>query len=442
MGRSSHGELDPIGGMDMNILVIGLWHLGCVTAACLAQKHNVIGYDPNRQIVDDLKIGKPPIYEPHLAEAIVDAAARGSLSFTSDPSPAVRNADVIYITFDTPVDKDDKIDLSPVENALSEATPNMREEQLIIVSSQVPVGTCRRLHTKISATDKSVGFCYTPENLRLGTAIEAFMYPERIVFGVSKFQLQMKLEEVFEGVSGERLYMSLESAEMVKHAMNSYLALMISFSGEISNLCEQTGANAVQVMDALRKERRVSPNAPLSPGLGFGGGTLARDLQILRGIGKEKGIATPMLDATFNSNRERMDYVRQRLSFALGGLAGKEVAFFGLTYKPNTDTLRRSLALDVIDSLKSSGARVRAYDPAIKLQVLTHPEVKVCLSPSEAAAGADAIVITTAWDEFKSLDYSSLALSMKQPVVIDARNILSEKPGSEIRYFGVGVTYG
>jgi len=426
----------------MNILVVGLWHLGCVTAACLAKKHRVIGYDPSPQAVDDLKLGKPPLYEPHLVEALVDAGVLGSLSFTSDLASAVHKSDAIYIAFDTPVDKDDKVDLSPVENALAEATQHMRDGQLVIVSSQVPVGTCRRLHAKILAAGKNVGFCYTPENLRLGTALEAFMKPERIVFGVSDMSLQGKLEEIFAGVSGERIYMSLQSAEMVKHAMNSYLALMISFSGEISNLCEQTDANAIPVMDALRKERRVSPNAPLSPGLGFGGGTLARDLQILRGIGKEKGIATPMLDATFNSNRERMDYVRQRLSFALGGLAGKEVAFFGLTYKPNTDTLRRSLALDVIDSLKSSGARVRAYDPAIKSQVSTHPEVKVCLSPSEAAAGADAIVITTAWDEFKSLDYSLLARSMKQPVIIDARNILFEKPGSEIRYFGVGVTYG
>jgi len=196
-------------------------------------------------------------------------------------------------------------------------------------------------------------------------------------------------------------------------------------------------------MDALRKERRVSPHAPLSPGLGFGGGTLARDLQILRGVGREKGIATPMLDATFNSNRERTDYVKHRLSFALGSLAGKELAFFGLTYKPGTDTLRRSLALDVMDSMKSSGVRVRAYDPAIKTQVAAHPEVRVCATPQDAAAGADAIVITTAWEQFKGLDYQSLALSMRQPVVIDARNILPHgKMGGKIRYFGVGVTYG
>jgi len=425
------------------VLVIGLWHLGCVTACCLAKKHRVAGFDPSLQVVESLKAGKPPIYEPHLAEEMEGASARGALSFTNDLASAVGKADAIYIAFDTPVDKDDNVDIAPVEKALDAALPYMKDGQLVIVSSQVPVGTCRRLHAKISAAGKNVGFCYTPENLRLGTAIEVFMKPERIVFGISEASLKDRLEGIFDGVLGERMYMNLESAEMVKHAMNSYLATMISFSGEISNLCEQTGANAIFVMDALKKEKRVSPHAPISPGLGFGGGTLARDLQILRKIGEKKGISTLVLDAAFNSNRERMDYVRQRLSSALGGLSGKEVAFFGLTYKPGTDTLRRSLALDVIDSMKSSGVRVRAYDPAIKTQVPAHPEVKICLSPSEAAAGADAIVITTAWEQFKSLDYSTLALSMRQPVIIDARNILSpEKLGGKIRYFGVGVGNG
>ncbi len=427
-----------------NICVIGLWHLGCVTAACLARKHTVVGFDPSQKAVDDLQAGKPPIFEPGLAEAIEEASARGTLSFTHDLAGAIAKSDAIYIAFDTPVDKNDRVDLSPVENALESATPHMRDGQMVIVSSQVPVGTCRRLHAKIAAAGRKVGFCYTPENLRLGTAIEVFMKPERIVFGISDDSLRSRLEDVFAGVSGERMFMDLESAEMVKHAMNSYLATMISFSGDISNICEQTGANAVLVMNALKNEKRISPYAPISPGLGFGGGTLARDLQILREIGKQKGVSTLVLDAAFNSNKERMDYVRKRLSSALGGgLSGKTVAFFGLTYKPKTDTLRRSLALEVIDSLKPSGAAIRAFDPAIKSQVESHPHVLVCASPEEAADGADAIVITTAWEEFKSLDYPAIAGRMRSPVVIDARNmLLPEKLGAKIRYFGVGVTHG
>ncbi len=427
-----------------NISIIGLWHLGCVTAACLAGKHQVVGYDPNPKVVNGLKTGKPPLFEPGLAEAITGAASRGLLKFSSNLEDTIAHSDIVYVAFDTPVDENDCVDLSLVEKTLENATPYMRDGQMVIVSSQVPIGTCRRLHAKISNAGKNVDFCYIPENLRLGEAIEAFTNPQRIVFGVSSTGLEPVLEKVFSGIPGERMYMGLESAEMVKHATNSYLALMISFSGEISDLCEKTGANAIQVMAALRKERKVSPYAPLAPGLGFGGGTLARDLQILRAIGKERGVSTLLLDSAYNANRARMGYVQKKLSMALGSLSGENmVAFFGLTYKPGTDTLRRSLALEVIGSLKPSGAQIRAFDPVIKSQVESHPYVAVCASPEEAADGADAIVITTAWEQFKSLDYSALGRRMRQPVIIDARNLLSpEKLGKEMRYFGVGVTYG
>jgi len=423
------------------IFVVGMWHLGCVTAACLAKKHNVTGFAPDAAVVEGLKKNQLPVAEPGLPEAMSQAMAGGRLGFTSDYSRAI-DADVIYIAFDTPVDKDDHVDLSPINSAFDTLMPSISDSQMLVISSQIPVGTSRKILEKLHKHGKKPLLCYTPENLRLGTAIECFMKPERIVLGVSDIGMRPGLEGVFDGVAGERMYMELESAEMVKHAMNSYLATMISFSGEISDLCEKTGANAVLVMEALRKERRVSPSAPIMPGLGFGGGTLARDVQILRGIGKNSGAPTLVLDAAFLANRERMNYVSHRLTHALGGLSGKTIAFFGLTYKPGTDTLRRSLALDVIDSMKGSGAVMRAYDPAVKKQVETHPQVRVCSSAKEAADGADAIVITTAWDEFKSLDYALLALSMKQMVIIDARNILSkDKLGKGTKYFGVGVTY-
>ena len=424
------------------VFVAGMWHLGCVTAACLAKKHKVTGFDPDKTVVDGLKGGRMPIAEHGLLEAMAEAVAAGRLDFAYDCSRAA-NADVIYIAFDTPVDKDDKVDLSPIDSAFDMLMPVISDSQTIVISSQIPVGTSRKLLEKLHKHGKRPLLCYAPENLRLGSAMECFMNPERIVLGVSGDGIAPGLELLFEGVAGERMYMELESAEMVKHAMNSYLATLISFSGEISDLCEKTGANAGLVMEALRKERRVSPNAPIMPGLGFGGGTLARDVQILRGIGQGSGTPTLVLDAVLCANRERMDYVSHRLTYALGGLSGKTIAFFGLTYKPGTDTLRRSLALDVMDSMKSSGAVIRAYDPAVKKQVETHPQVRICQSAKEAAAGADAIVITTAWDEFRTLDYALLALSMKQRVIIDARNILAPgKLGEGIRYFGVGVTNG
>ena len=426
----------------MRILVVGLWHLGCVTATCLAKRHSVVGFDPDPKVVDGLMAGKPPIYEPGLCEAIGSAQKRGALTFTADLPSAAREADAVCITFDTPVDENDEVDVSPVEKSVASLAPHLRGGQLVLVSSQVPIGTCRKLQASLDSAGAKAQICYTPENLQLGTAIDAFMKPNRIVFGVQGEAERAKLEGMFEGIPCERLPMDLESAEMVKHALNSYFALMISYSGEISNLCEKTGANAILVMDALRKERKVSPFAPLMPGLGFGGGTLARDLQVLRKVGKERGIGTPILDSAYNSNRERMGYVKAKLASALGSLEGKNVAFFGLTYKPNTDTLRRSLSLDVIAQLSEAGVKVRAYDPAIKGQIASRKDVLVCQSPLEAAEGADALVIMTAWDEFKSLDYQTICGKMRQKVIIDARNALdSNKLGAGIMYYGVGVTH-
>ncbi|MFA6489931.1 MAG: nucleotide sugar dehydrogenase [Candidatus Micrarchaeia archaeon] len=422
------------------ICILGLWHLGCVSAACLSKSHHVVGWDPDGKTVSDLQSGKLPISEPGLPEAISLVQKQGRLEFSSDLSAAAAGADFIFFTFDIPVDGNDKSDLSPLWKTLDLLMPSIRDGQVIVVSSQVPVGTCRKMQEAIRSAKKSAGVCYTPENLRLGSAISCFLSPERIVIGVSEQPLALKMEEFFKGIGGERVVMGLESAEMAKHAMNAYLATLISFSGEISDLCEKTGADAGQVMRALLLERRVSPNAPLMPGLGFGGGTLARDVQTLRTIGAEKSVPTRVLDAAFESNRERTLYVQRRLSGAIDGVRGRKIAFFGLTYKPGTDTLRRSLALDIIRGLVSSGAEVSAYDPAISSQVEGYGGLQVCKSALECAKGADALVITTAWDEFRTLDYAAICAAMRKPIIIDARNMLdrSALPQSA-EYFGVGI---
>ncbi len=422
-----------------NLCVIGLWHLGCVTAACMARKHKVTCLCKDKAELELLSSCRLPIFEPGLEDEFRRGISSGNLSFTLDLQKAVSSSHAIYIAFDTPVDNKDSSDTTPIENAVESISPFLSKSQVVIISSQLPAGTSRRLLARLGSC---AGLCYSPENLRLGTAIQAFLHQERIVFGLSSPEIRAQVEEIFQGIEGERLFMSLESAEMAKHALNSYLASMISFSGEISDLCEKTGANAIDVMDSLRKERRVSPTAPLSPGLGFGGGTLARDVQALRLIGKKSMIPTPVLDGVIESNTARTGYVKQRLSGELGNLQGKKIAFFGLTYKPGTDTLRRSLALDIIDTLSGSGASLSAYDPAIKNQVESHPLLKVCLSAKDAAKNADAIVITTAWDEFKSLDWGQILNIMAGPVIIDARNLLAGNIPAGSKYLGVGVTHG
>ena len=423
--------------MALKICVIGLWHLGCVTACSMARRHDVVGFDPDGRAMAGLLAGKPPVFEPGLEEEIARATREGRLRFEADIAKAVSGADVIWFTFDLPVNEKDEPQTGVLETAFSDAQKANASPQAIVVSSQVPVGTCRSLMKEGGAP-----VFYIPENLRLGNALHGFFAQERVVVGTPDGAASGLMLELIEGVEGERVFLSLESAEMAKHALNSYLALMISFSGEISDICEATGADAIKVMDALKKERRISPHAPLSPGLGFGGGTLARDVQALRAAARKGGMPTLVLDAAIESNNNRKGYVKRRLTSALGTLEGKRISFLGLTYKPGTDTLRRSLALEIIAGLEGTGAEVRAYDPAIR-KLGGGLSFSLCQSAAEAFAGADAVIIATAWPEFLELDMERLANSMRTPVLIDARNAMAGKKMPKLmEYFGVGVSRG
>jgi UDPglucose 6-dehydrogenase len=422
--------------------VLGMSHLGCVTAACFAKLgHTVVGYDNNEKVVEGLQQSKPPIFEPGLEEAIRDAAGKNRIGFTTDISGALSGSDFAYIALDTPVDAEDRAYIGPVQVLFDEMLACLPEKAVVIVSSQVPIGTSRKFIGRLCQERKENGLCYIPENLRLGDAIERFLSPERTVFGLSSPELRQKIEELYAGIPGERLYMSLESAEMSKHALNSYLATMISFSGEISDLCEKTGANALDVMNALRTEKRVSPHAPISPGLGFGGGTLARDIQMLRALGAELSVPTRVFDAVLEARDARLNYVPERISSILGAISGKTIAFFGLTYKPNTDTLKRSLALQIIDKMVFSNPNIRAYDPAIQSPIQGYPGITVCTSPNEAVKNADVLVITTPWDDFSRVDYAAVAKLMRNPVVLDTTNCYAEKIKGHMEYRGIGVNY-
>jgi UDPglucose 6-dehydrogenase len=422
--------------------ILGMSHLGCVTAACFAKLgHKVIGYDNDAKVIADLRQCKPPIFEPGLEETIRAAAGQDMIGFTTDIASAVSKANFAYVALDTPVDGEDKADIRPVEILFDKMLHYLSGGAIVLLSSQVPIGTSRGLLDRLRKENKENGLCYIPENLRLGTAIERFLSPERTVFGLSSPELRQRVEELYAGIPGERLYMSLESAEMAKHALNSYLATMISFSCEISDLCEKTGANALDVMHALRTEKRVSPQAPIAPGLGFGGGTLARDIQMLRSLGREHAVPTRVFDAVLDTRNARLNYVPGRLRSILGTLSGKGLAFFGLTYKPNTDTLKRSLALQIIDQIACELPSVRAYDPAIRGKIATHPNISICGSPQEAAIAADAIIITTPWDEFSRIDYAAIAKLMRNPVMLDTTNSYADKVKGHLEYHGIGVDY-
>jgi len=416
-----------------------MWHLGTVTAGCLSQANKVTCFDFDEKVIGKLKNGQLPVAEPCLKDLFDQALKKNNLSFSNSLEDTIPKSDYVYIAFDTPVDKNDEIDLRIIYDTVEKITPLLSKKALLVISSQIPVGTCKKIIKKLRKEGKQNELCYTPENLRLGDAINSFMNPERIVFGLSSTSIKKDIEKLFSQIETEKLFMSLESAEMTKHTMNAYLATLISFSGEISDICEEFEANAIDVMNALKAEKRVSPHAPIMPGLGFGGGTLARDIQILRKIGSQRKIKTEVLNAVYSSNINRMKYIANKLNTLLGTIDKKKIAFLGLVYKAGTNTLRRSLTLQIIDQIKDRDVIISAYDPMIKEKIEGY-DIEVCKSPDEAVREADALVIMTDWEEFKSIDYLEITKSMREKIIIDTKDILdtTKFKKSSIQYYGIG----
>jgi UDPglucose 6-dehydrogenase len=414
----------------MRVLVQGLWHLGSVTAACLARAgHDVIGLDRDAATIATLKTGQAPISEPGLDELL----RAHPFELTTEVAAAAR-ADVAWVTYDTPVDADDTADVDFVITEVAAMLPHLRAGAVVLVSSQLPVGSVARLER----LRPDLHFACSPENLRLGKAIAVFSDPDRVILGVRDEHTRLRLTELFAPITAKLEWMSVESAEMTKHAINAFLALSVTFANELASVCERVGADAKEVERGLKTESRIGPKAYLGPGGAFAGGTLARDIAFLAALGAERGLALPLISGVRPSNEAHKQWARRRLEDRLGSVAGKTVAVLGLTYKPGTDTLRRSASVELCRDLASAGAKVRAFDPAVKSIDLAFIE----LAPTAAAAiaGADALVIATEWPELAALDLAALATTMKRRLVVDANRFVAKQfAGSDTEYYAVGV---
>ncbi len=426
------------------VCVIGIWHLGSVVSACLADLgYLVVGVDKDSQRVEDLNNGIPPLFEPGLQKLVLTNVNRKRLSYTIDLRHALKGSSYVLITFDTPVDEKDEVDLSEIFATSTELAKYLDSDSIIIVSSQVPVGTCEQIKSVIKQSNPSVNFdiAYSPENLRLGQAIEVFKNPERIVIGADNPVTLDKVEDFFALVGAPTVRMNLRTAEMTKHALNAFLATSISFANEIANLCDELGADALKVAEALRRDGRIGQKARLLPGLGFAGGTLARDLKVLKNLGDKFGYETHLINGVLKVNEQQNKLVIRKLTKVYGSIKGLTIGVLGLTYKAGTSTLRRSAALEIIRDLINEGAIVKAYDPKAALEeVEVHKEFEFCPDPYAVAKGADALVIVTEWPEFKSLNFDLIKSEMKKPVLIDTKNILDREQMIEkgVLYFGVG----
>ena len=428
----------------MNVCVLGLWHLGTVTAACLAAGgHEVTALDFDAAVVAGLSAGKPPVFEPGLEDLIKTGLSSGRLRFTTDVEDASKAADLVWVAYDTPVDDDDRADIEPVVEGTRRLFPHLGDGALVLVSSQLPVGTTRRLEQIFASESggRTVGFACSPENLRLGRAIDVFTHPDRVVAGVRSAADRPKMAELFRPFTDHIEWMSVESAEMTKHALNAFLATSVTFINEIAAICEQVGADGAEVERGLKSEARIGPKAYLSPGGAFAGGTLARDIVFLSQLGEAHGVATLLLSSVKLSNDAHRHWARHRLLQLMDGVAGRTVAVWGLTYKPGTDTLRRSSAVELCRWLYEQGAIVRAHDPAVKQ---LPPEVASCArladSPLDAATGASALVVATPWPEYREVAAGDVTARMTRALVLDANRFLGSTLGQNaaVEYVSVG----
>lgn len=419
--------------------VLGLWHLGSVYSASLAKLgFKVTGFDEDRIVVSNLQKIKPPIEEPNLEETIKQHLGK-NLDFTSDPKQAISHKKYLFVTYDVPVDEKDRVDTSVIDRTFSLITKYASPNTTVVVSSQLPIGSSRKLLDSLQKKEASINIIYFPENLRLGNAFESFLKPERIIIGSNKSEISDQFEKDFSDFACPFIKMSLESAEMVKHALNSYLATMISFSSEMSDLSEILGANMNEVVSALKSEKRISKFAPINPGLGFAGGTLGRDIQTLRSLGKKNNYTTALLNSIYQVNQNRLPQLLKRLKILLPQLKNKTIGILGLTYKPKTNTLRRSMALELATLLKKEGSRIKAYDPAVKDKISSHPFIEIATKKG-FFKDLDIVILMTEWEDFGSIDWKKEAKSIRTRIVFDSKNFLDKNKieKANLKYFGIG----
>ncbi len=430
--------------------VLGLWHLGCVTAACLAEAgFDVVGVEADPEAIAALRANRPPVAEPGLAELIAAGQAAGRLRFEESGADALGAVEVLWVAFDTPVDEEDRADAEWVLARTEEVVRELPPGTLVVVSSQLPVGSVAELEARLGAVGREdLRFACVPENLRLGKALDSFRAPERFVAGVRGPEDRELLACLLAPFTDNVEWMGVESAEMTKHALNGFLATSVAYINEVAVLCEAVGADASEVSRGLKSDVRIGPRAYLGPGDAFAGGTLARDISSMSRLAAARDLPVNLIGGVAASNDAHRRWARRALAELLAAeagsveLGGRRVAIWGLAYKPGTDTLRRSSALELCHWLVEEGASVRAHDPAIT--AIPEEEasgVELCETALAAAEEADAVVVCTAWPEYRDVSARELTAAMRTPVVLDAAGHVAAGLGADatIRYARVGV---
>jgi len=424
----------------MNVCVIGTGYVGLVTGAVFADLGNdVICVDKDPRKVEMLKRNEMPIYEPGLAEMVRNSQDDGRITFTMDTADAVRRSKVIFIAVGTPPAADGSTDLSYVEAAAREIAEAMDEYKIVVNKSTVPVGTgdlVRRIITENKKGDCPFDVVSNPEFLKEGDAIKDSFEPDRIVIGAPAQNVAMALLELYAPLERPMLITDVASAELIKYASNAFLATKISFVNAIANLCERVGADVSLVSKGMGFDHRIGKEF-LNAGLGYGGSCFPKDVDSLNHKAKAMGEDTLILDAVGAVNADRTPRFIRRIKEVMEDLDGKRIAVLGLAFKPNTDDLRESKSIEVIEALHQAGAKIVAYDPVAmdraKEEKLFPADMEYAKNSYDCVAGADALVIMTEWNEFKLLNMEKIRDTMKHPLVFDGRNVY---PLDRMRRFG------
>lgn len=429
----------------MNICIIGSGYVGLVTGACFADLGNkVICVDNDAYKIRQLKKGIMPIYEPGLEELVKRNVKESRLSFSNRLKEGIKSSGIIFISVGTPAKDNGDADLTYVENVSREIALSIPSYRLIVEKSTVPVNTGEWVEHTINVFNKrKVKFdvASNPEFLKEGSAIEDFMNPDRIVIGVKSKKAEEILTELYKPLKAPIVVTDIKSAELIKHASNSFLATKISFINSIANICDKVGADVVDVAKGMGLDKRISKDF-LNAGIGFGGSCFPKDLAAFVHIAEKIGYDFGILKEVQNVNRHQKRSVVKRIEGLLWNLSKKTVSVLGLSFKPGTDDLRESPSLEIIDTLKKEGAHIKVYDPVAmpKARTVLGKGVIFCKDAYQAAKESDCLLISTEWNEFKELDFKKIKKLMRQPVIVDGRNIYDPKEMGRLgfRYVGVG----
>ncbi|MCA9408833.1 MAG: UDP-glucose/GDP-mannose dehydrogenase family protein [Candidatus Omnitrophica bacterium] len=436
----------------MNIAVVGSGYVGLVTGVCLAHiGHDVICVDIDEAKIKTLKQAKVPIYEPGLEDLLKKYLKNKRLRFTTSIKEATKESTAIFIAVGTPSKKNGEADLTYVENVAREIAVTMDSYKLIIEKSTVPADTGRRIERTIRLNlknkikqekkgDREFDVASNPEFLREGSAVHDFMNPDRVVIGVESKKAEKILREIYKPLKPKMVVTNIKSAELIKHASNSFLATKISFINAIAQICDHIGGDVLKVAEGMGYDKRIG-RAFLNAGVGYGGSCFPKDVDAFIRLSEKSGYNFRLLKEVRNVNEEQKSSFIRLIEDKLWIVKNKVIGVLGLAFKADTDDMRNAPSIDIIQALQAEGAKIRAYDPqAVNNAKKVLEDIIYCKDPYELAKDCDCLLILTEWDEFKDIDFTKIKKSMKQDIIFDGRNLYSDNRLGDIgfEYHGIG----